>query len=109
MAIMSLGRRHAFFTTQPPEVGVRFNPDYAVGADSKREAQSFRSEDDGLLTLPYIDQHRVEGMLEVHRYGVLERKIIWKLRSRTPSLLQDCASLPPLFGLTAESGCKELA
>ncbi|MGB7948738.1 MAG: hypothetical protein WCH75_13725, partial [Candidatus Binatia bacterium] len=37
---------------------------------------------------------------------VVERKNILKLRSRTPSLLQDCASLPPLLGLTAESGLK---
>jgi hypothetical protein len=30
---------------------VVFNPDAAVGSDSKRQAQSFRSEDDGLLPL----------------------------------------------------------
>jgi len=42
-------------------------------------------------------------MLELHRDGVVERKIILKLRSRTPSLLQDCASLPALLDLTEES------
>ena len=46
-------------------------------------------------------------MLKPHRYGVRKRKIILKLRSRTPSLLQDCASLPALLGLTAESGLNE--
>jgi hypothetical protein len=31
--------------------GFSFNLDSAVGSDSKRQAQSFRSEDDGLLPL----------------------------------------------------------
>jgi hypothetical protein len=53
-----------------------------------------------------IDQRSVEGMLELDRDGVVERKIILKLRSRTPSRLQDSASLPALLGLTAESGLK---
>jgi hypothetical protein len=43
-------------------------------------------------------------MLELDRDGVVERRITLQLRSRTPSLLQDCASLPALLGLTAESG-----
>jgi len=47
-----------------------------------------------------------EGMHGPHRDGVRKRKIILKLPSRTPSLLQDCASLPALLGLTAESGFK---
>jgi hypothetical protein len=42
----------------------------------------------------FIDPRCFEGMLELHRDGVVERKIILKLRSRVPSLLQDCASLP---------------
>jgi len=46
----------------------------------------------------------LRGLLELHRDGVVERKIILKLRSRTPSLLQDCASLPALPSLPAESG-----
>jgi hypothetical protein len=36
--------------------------------------------------------------LETYRDGVRERKINLKLRSRTPSLLQDCASLSGMFG-----------
>jgi hypothetical protein len=58
----------------------------------------------GLYLSAFIDPRCFEDMLGLHRGGVVERKIILKLRSRTPSLLQDCASLPALFGLTAESG-----
>jgi hypothetical protein len=54
----------------------------------------------------FIDQHCIEGMLKPHRYGLRKREIILKLRSRTPSLLQDCASLYGRLGLTAESGFK---
>jgi hypothetical protein len=46
-------------------------------------------------------------MLELDRDGVGERKIILKLRRRTPSLLQDCASLPALSGLTVQAGFNE--
>jgi len=55
----------------------------------------------------FIDQRCIEGMLKLRRDGVVERKIISKVRSRTPSLLQDCASLSALLGLTAESGIKK--
>jgi len=58
----------------------------------------------GLCLTACIDQCCFEGMLELHPDGVVERKINLQLRSRTPSLLQDCASLPPLWGLTPESG-----
>jgi hypothetical protein len=63
----------------------------------------------GLCLSVFIDQPCFERMLELHRDGEAERKIILKLRSRTPSPLQDCASLPPLLGLTAESGFKKAA
>jgi hypothetical protein len=43
-------------------------------------------------------------MFKPDRDGVLERNIAVKLRGRTPSLLQDCASLSARLGLTAESG-----
>jgi len=58
----------------------------------------------GLRLAAFIDPRSVEGMLEFHRDGVEERKIILKLRCRTPSMLQDCASLPALLVLTAASG-----
>jgi hypothetical protein len=47
----------------------------------------------------FIERRCFEGMLKAHRDGVRERKITLKLHSRTPSLLQDCASLPALLGL----------
>jgi hypothetical protein len=58
----------------------------------------------GFCLSALIDQRSVEGMLELDRDGVAERKIILKLRGRTPWLLQDCASLPALLSLTAKSG-----
>jgi len=58
----------------------------------------------GFCLSAFIDQHCFEGMLKSHRDSMVERKIILKLPSRTPSLLQDCASLPAVPGLTAESG-----
>jgi hypothetical protein len=48
-------------------------------------------------------------MLKLRRDGVRERKIILKLRSRTPWLLQDCPSLSARLGLTAESGLEEFS
>jgi hypothetical protein len=56
-----------------------------------------------------IDQRCFERMLELDRDGVVKRKSILKLGSRTPSLFQDCASLPALLGLTAESGMNFLS
>jgi hypothetical protein len=47
-------------------------------------------------------------MLKPYRDGVRERKNTLKLHSPTPSLLQDCASLPALLALTAESGFNPL-
>jgi hypothetical protein len=71
------------------------NPDSAVAIDRKREAQSFRSEVDGFLPL---SRHRSAvlrgGGFKPHRNDVRERKMTLKFNSRTPSLLQDCTSLP---------------
>jgi len=46
----------------------------------------------------FIDQRCIEGMLEPHCDGMRERKIMLKLHSRTPSLLQDGVSLPGASG-----------
>jgi hypothetical protein len=81
-----------------------FNPDSAVGLKKSARHNLSALKSTGLCLSAFIDQRCFEGMLELHRDGVVERKIILKLRSRTPSLLQDCASLPPLLGFTAESG-----
>jgi len=61
----------------------------------------------GLCLSAFIDRRCFEELLELHRDGVVERTIILKLRSRTPSLLQDCASLLALLGLTAQSGMNQ--
>jgi hypothetical protein len=53
-----------------------------------------------------IDQRRFERMIELHRNGVSGCKIILKLPNRTPSLLQDCASLSGRLALTTESGMR---
>jgi len=45
-----------------------------------------------------IDQRCFEVMLKPDRDGIRDRKIILKLPSRTPPLLQDCASRPALRG-----------
>jgi len=58
----------------------------------------------GFCLSAFIDPRYFEVMLEPDRDGGRDRKIILKLPSRTPSLLQDCASLPALPSLTAESG-----
>ena len=47
--------------------------------------------------------------VEFHRNDLTNAKMTLKLQSRTPSLLQDCTSLPAGFGLTAESGFKWIA
>jgi len=70
------------------------NPDSAVAIDRKREARSFRSEVDGFVPLSNIDQRCCEGMLSFIAMTWRKAKMILWLQSRTPSLLQDCTSLP---------------
>jgi hypothetical protein len=84
------------------------NPDFAVAIDRKREAQPFRGEVDGFLPLSRHRSAVLGGDAKPHGNDVRERKMTLKLHSRTPSLLQDCTSLPA-FGLTAESGSNEKA
>jgi hypothetical protein len=70
------------------------NPDSAVAIDRKREAQSFRSEVDGFVPLSRYRSAVMRGDVELERNDLRERNTILKLQSRTPSLLQDRASLP---------------
>jgi len=72
-----------------------FNPDSAVAIDKKREAQPFRSEVDGFLPLSKHRSAVFGGGIKPYRNDVRWRKMTLKLHSRTPSLLQDCTSLPP--------------
>jgi hypothetical protein len=69
-------------------------PDSAVAIDSKREAQSFRSEDDEFVPLSRHRSAVLRGNVELDRNNLRERKKTLKLQSRTPSLLQDRTSLP---------------
>ena len=53
-----------------------------------------------------VDQRCCEGEVEFYRNDLTKTKMMLKLQSRTPSLLQDCTSLHRGFRLTAESGLK---
>jgi hypothetical protein len=77
-----------------------FNPASAVGLTESAMHNLSAEKSTGFCLSACIDQRCSEGMLELDRDGVGERRIILR-RSRTPSLLQDCASLPALSGLTA--------
>src|SRR5262245_10562482 len=69
--------------------------------DRKRhEAQPFRSEDDGFAPRSRHRSAVHRGQVKPQRNDVPERKMTLKFHSRTPSLLQDCTSLPA----TVESG-----
>jgi hypothetical protein len=79
--------------------------DSAVGADRKRDGQSFRSEVDRFLPLGMlIDQRCFEGMLEFDRDRVVDRKIILKLRSRTPSAAPRLRLASGTFGFNCRIG-----
>ncbi|HUK31201.1 MAG TPA: ATP-binding cassette domain-containing protein [Candidatus Acidoferrum sp.] len=75
-----------------------FNPDSAVAIHGKREAQSFRSKVDGLAPLSKQRSAVLRRDVEFHRNDLTNAKMTLKLQSRTPSLLQDCTSLPAGFG-----------
>jgi hypothetical protein len=60
----------------------------------RREAQPFRSEVDGFLPLSRHRSAVLRGEIKPHSNDVRERKMTLKFHSRTPSLLQDCTSLP---------------
>ena len=81
-----------------------FKPGFRSCNPWKREAQSFRSEVDGFVPLSRYRSAVLRRDVEFHRNDLTKVKMMLKLQSRTPSLLQDCTSLPARFGLTAESG-----
>jgi hypothetical protein len=62
--------------------------------DGKREAQPFRSKVDGFVPLSGHRSAVLRADLELDRNDLREPKKTLKLQSRTPSLLQDCTSLP---------------
>jgi hypothetical protein len=72
----------------------------------RREAQPFRAKSMGFCLGVHIALRCFEGRVKPQSNDVRERKMTLKFYSLTPSLLQDCTSLPAFFGLTAESGLK---
>src|SRR4030095_9723419 len=73
----------------------------------RREAQPFRSEVDGFLPLSRHRSAVLRGKVKPHSNDVRERKMTLKFHSRTPSLLQDCTSLPALSVYLGNPGCIE--
>jgi hypothetical protein len=69
------------------------NPDSAVTVDRKREAQPFRSEVDGFLSLSMHRLAVLRGTVKPHNNGVRKSKMTLRLQNRTPSLLQGFTSL----------------
>jgi len=73
-----------------------FNPDCAVAIDTKRETEPLRSKVDGFLPLTRYRSTVLGEDTKSHSNDVRECKMTLKLHSRTPSLLQDSASLPAI-------------
>jgi hypothetical protein len=82
------------------------NPDSIVGTDRRARHNLSAVKSTGSCLSAFIDPHCVEKCLSLIATGCESAKINLKLRSRTPSLLQDYASLSARLGLTAESGLK---
>ena len=70
------------------------HPGFRSWDRQRREAQPFRSEVDGFLPLSRHRSAVLRGQVKPHSNDVRERKMTLKFHSRTPSLLQDCTSLP---------------
>jgi len=73
---------------------VTFNPNSAVAIDGKREVQSLRNEVDGFLLLSKHRSAVLRRLVEFRSNDLTIDKMTLRLQSRTPSLLQDCTSLP---------------
>ena len=70
------------------------NPVSAAAIHGKREAQFFRSKVDEVVPLSSPRSAVLRRDIEFHRNDLTNAKMTLKLQSRTPSLLQDCTSLP---------------
>ena len=73
-------------------------PDSAVAIHGKREAQSLRSKVDGFVPLTRFSGAAKGGLKNFFRNDLTKANMMLKLQSRTPSLLQDCTSLPTSSG-----------
>jgi hypothetical protein len=69
-------------------------PDSAVAIDRNREAQPFRSKVDGFVPLSRHRSAVLRADIELDRNDLRKAKKTLRLRSRTPSLLQNRTSLP---------------
>jgi hypothetical protein len=67
-------------------------PDSAVAIDRNREAQPFRSKVDGFVPLSNLRSAVLRA--DIDRNDLRKAKKTLRLRSRTPSLLQNRTSLP---------------
>jgi hypothetical protein len=72
---------------------IAIEPGFRSVVERRREAQSFRSEVDGVLPLRRHRSAVLGGDDKPHRNDVRERKMTLQLHNRTPSLLQDSTSL----------------
>ena len=71
----------------------QLKPDSALSIDRKPEVQSSGNEVDGFL---FLSKHRsaaLRRVVEFHRNDLTKAKMMLRLQSRTPSLLQDWTSL----------------
>ena len=71
-----------------------YSPWFRSWDRQRSEAQPFRSEVDGFLPLSRHRSAVLRGEVKPHSNDVRERKMTLKFHSQTPSLLQDCTSLP---------------
>jgi hypothetical protein len=83
-------------------------PGFSSWDRQRREAQPFRNEVDGFLPRSRHRSAVLRGQVKPHSNDVRERKTTLKFHSRTPSLLQDCTSLPAIRGQKSTSYGKKL-
>ena len=100
IALVAFHNGHAELSTNRLQIGPPslhefffFNPACGVAIDRNREAQLLRSKDDGFLPLSRHQSTVLGEDTKPHSNDVRERKMTLQLQSRTPSLLQDSASL----------------
>jgi len=80
------------------------DPDFAVAIDRRRETQSFRSEDDGLLPLRIHPSAVLGGDAKPHGDDVRERKNDFETSQSDAFAAPGFHLALGIFGLTTESG-----
>src|SRR5262245_33856646 len=92
-ALQSISLKHGLMPTRNSET-TWTQRGFRSWNRQRREAQPFRSEVDGFLPLSRHRSAVLRGEVKPHSNDVRERKMTLKFHSQTPSLLQDCTSLP---------------